>query len=39
MPIYLRKFYTDKLIDARKAENSQAEKASRGKGTSIQRPG
>tara|TARA_R100001594_G_scaffold7168_1_gene19657 strand:+ start:12656 stop:12826 length:171 start_codon:yes stop_codon:yes gene_type:complete len=39
MPIYLRKFYTDKLVDARTSENERVEKASRdARGPKIQRP-
>tara|TARA_B100000131_G_scaffold317344_1_gene359182 strand:+ start:1980 stop:2147 length:168 start_codon:yes stop_codon:yes gene_type:complete len=40
MPIYLRKFYTDKLVDARKTENDRVAKASQNaRGPKIQRPG
>ena len=31
MPIYLRKFYMNQLVDAKKAENEQVKKASKGK--------
>jgi len=39
MPVYLRKFYTDKLVKARKAENDQIKKATSRPGPNIQRPG
>ena len=31
MPIYLRKFYMNQLVDAKKAESEQVKKASKGK--------
>ena len=39
MPVYLRKFYTDKLVEARKRENEQVKKATSTSRPNIQRPG
>ena len=38
MPIYLRKFYTKKLEEAKKAEKDAQEKANKGDSGTIHRP-
>jgi len=38
MPIYLRKFYTKKLEEAKKAEKAAQEKANKGSSNEIHKP-
>ena len=38
MPVYLRNFYMNKLVEVKKKENKEAEKASKQSKTGVSRP-
>ena len=38
MPVYLRNFYMNKLIEVKKKENKEAEKASKQTKSNVSRP-